>query len=326
MRLKYLMAAALIAAPVAGQAAGYSVITSARVDDSLSSSFIYSGYNTRYDQGVRDDGPYGATHDYAFTACCGGASSGTTTMAPTATASHDQAAMAALGAPATAFARADLGTGQLGVSATGSRYAASGYTWAVSGTALAQFGDSLHFTVAGANAATVTDIGVTIDVHGSLAGYYAFLQSQLVLTSAGYQTAQFLNQISDSLDRGAAITYSSASGWVSYSFSPFTPDHLVFHGVYALYGASQSVDIGEALFANSAGGYSNYANTADLSFQLPDGVSFTSDSGVFLAAAGGVPEPASWAMMLLGFGAAGTAARRRRDALTPAPARLDSSR
>lgn len=47
---------------------------------------------------------------------------------------------------------------------------------------------------------------------------------------------------------------------------------------------------------------------------LPDGLTFTSASGVFLQSPepGGVPEPGTWAMLIAGFGAVGMAARRRR--------------
>jgi hypothetical protein len=44
-------------------------------------------------------------------------------------------------------------------------------------------------------------------------------------------------------------------------------------------------------------------------------VAFDNQSQVFLlgnAAGGGVPEPATWAMMILGFGMIGAALRRRR--------------
>ena len=78
-------------------------------------------------------------------------------------------------------------------------------------------------------------------------------------------------------------------GWQSASFTSYDPLNTRFSGVYAITG---SVDIGHVA-----------------------GVSYTSDSGVFLAgggSVGGVPEPASWALMVAGFGIAGAAARRRR--------------
>ena len=50
---------------------------------------------------------------------------------------------------------------------------------------------------------------------------------------------------------------------------------------------------------------------------LPGGLSYTSESGTFLTGlggvvGGGVPEPATWAMMITGFGLIGMAMRRRR--------------
>ena len=60
-----------------------------------------------------------------------------------------------------------------------------------------------------------------------------------------------------------------------------------------------------------------FGNTSAFRFgDLPAGLSWTSKSGKFLTAlaAPGVPEPASWAMMVAGFAAAGAAVRRRRAA------------
>ena len=58
-------------------------------------------------------------------------------------------------------------------------------------------------------------------------------------------------------------------------------------------------------------------NTSRLSIQAGNG-SFTSDSGALLGfekTPAGVPEPASWAMLIAGFGLVGAAARRRRPAM-----------
>jgi hypothetical protein len=60
----------------------------------------------------------------------------------------------------------------------------------------------------------------------------------------------------------------------------------------------------------------NFGSTASTRFgALPDGLTYSSASGVFLTglSAGGVPEPATWAMMILGFGVIGGAMRRRRE-------------
>ena len=78
------------------------------------------------------------------------------------------------------------------------------------------------------------------------------------------------------------------------------------------------VDIGA--FVNlscSNAGTCDLSHTASLSFApLPNGLSFTSDSGVFLAGlSSGVPEPSTWAMMVIGFAGLGFAGCRRRKAV-----------
>lgn len=56
----------------------------------------------------------------------------------------------------------------------------------------------------------------------------------------------------------------------------------------------------------------DFLSTGTFGIQAAPGVTYTSDSGVFLTAQSpAVPEPASWAMMLTGFGAVGYAIRRR---------------
>ncbi|WP_235976505.1 PEPxxWA-CTERM sorting domain-containing protein [Sandaracinobacteroides hominis] len=67
----------------------------------------------------------------------------------------------------------------------------------------------------------------------------------------------------------------------------------------------------------------DFGHTGSFGFvgALPEGLAIGSASGVFLTAngtptPGGIPEPASWALMILGFGAVGARLRRR----LPAPA------
>ena len=66
----------------------------------------------------------------------------------------------------------------------------------------------------------------------------------------------------------------------------------------------------------------DFGDTSAFAFgALPTGLSFTSASGVFLAGepgVGGVPEPASWAMLIAGFGLVGATMRKRRMAVVSA--------
>jgi PEP-CTERM motif len=111
-------------------------------------------------------------------------------------------------------------------------------------------------------------------------------------------------------------TRNNQTGWVSYSWDVISPGLTQFTGVYALSGISQVLGISNNLSAYASTGASfAYGNTSALSFVLPSNVTFTSASGVFLSAlnpvSNAVPEPATWAMMLLGFGLVGGTMRRR---------------
>ncbi|MGZ3411722.1 MAG: PEP-CTERM sorting domain-containing protein [Xanthobacteraceae bacterium] len=78
-----------------------------------------------------------------------------------------------------------------------------------------------------------------------------------------------------------------------------------------------SIDIGAGLFMNCNSAYfCDLSHTGILSFgALPDGLTYTSDSGVFLegaAATSETPLPATWTMMLAGLTGFGALARRAR--------------
>lgn len=70
-------------------------------------------------------------------------------------------------------------------------------------------------------------------------------------------------------------------------------------------------------FSLSVGGTDitqDFGNTATFSWDLPTGVSAASSSGRFLSEAtpGAVPEPSTWAMLIVGFGLIGASLRSRR--------------
>jgi hypothetical protein len=72
----------------------------------------------------------------------------------------------------------------------------------------------------------------------------------------------------------------------------------------------------ESILRAHSGQDADFSHTASIHFFLPQGVTLTSESGFFegfsTAAVDGVPEPATWALMLAGFGLSGGVLRRRR--------------
>ncbi len=128
--------------------------------------------------------------------------------------------------------RANLATGELGVSAdrTARTKYGDGYD-GVYGTAAAVFSDGLTFSVAGAGQNSLTNIGVSVDLHGSFLtspNGTLYLQNQLQLGEGYFLTKDGF---------GISSNSHQATGWVSYSFSPDTTDHMLFTGTYALRGA-----------------------------------------------------------------------------------------
>lgn len=68
------------------------------------------------------------------------------------------------------------------------------------------------------------------------------------------------------------------------------------------------------------GAVCDFGDTGRFSFgPLADGLSYTPESGTLLSAANapGVPEPASWALMIAGFGLTGAMLRRRWQGASP---------
>lgn len=220
----------------------------------------------------------------------------------------------------------NLSTGKLGANGSTEYYQTA--------QTVARMIDTLTFTVGGANASTVTNIMVKFQLDGALSTPAAHGASGLGTPTASVSDnfsfgsavgAVSFNQVAANRRYGAeyeTLTQSnSQSGWVSYSWDTVSPGMTQFTGVYALSGISQIVGIANNLsgFASTGGSFS-YGSTSALSFILPSNVSFTSASGKFLSAAttgggggtpGAVPEPATWAMMLAGFGLMGAAMRRR---------------
>jgi hypothetical protein len=81
-----------------------------------------------------------------------------------------------------------------------------------------------------------------------------------------------------------------------------------------------SFQLSESLDCSGAFTVCDFGHTSQFGFpSLPAGLAYSSASGAFQiagpASPGGVPEPATWAIMIMGLGLTGTALRRRRAAL-----------
>ena len=254
----------------------------------------------------------------AATDCTLDVSTGTRDNTGTATSAFESVAITSvtpadnLGDPAytargAAYATGNLATGTLGVAASGDylnrRFNTDGQD---GGTGLAQalLDDVLHFTVAGANASTVTNIGVTYTLNGSI--------SSLALgDSAGtLEAALHFGSGNEDVQIGAGnpsytpqVTSSNYSNWFSASFTQLTPNQVVFSGIYQLVGATANIGVQTYLTAQCGVGDScDYSHTAHLTLTDPANVTYTSDSGVFLTqVSSSVPEPATYGVFASGL-------------------------
>ena len=116
----------------------------------------------------------------------------------------------------------------------------------------------------------------------------------------------------------ASTTVNSSStvvGTASWVFTPITPVALTVGDTYYVgaYGAFNYTDTINPVTV--APEISYLYNAYEVGFASPSGSPNDNDHGFFggnVQLAGGVPEPATWAMMGLGFLGAGAAMRRRR--------------
>lgn len=210
-----------------------------------------------------------------------------------------------------ATASADLATGAYAITATGSYYPnqLSGV-----GSSQAVLSDTLDFTVAGATPTTVTDIGVSLSVTGSMTlgttQAYGSEGNTLVLGGGSFSDS-LCAECAGNPTTTAELSGTNIGGWVSYNLSA---DGLDFTGVYALTGPTADLNF-ETYSSDTCVNGATCSYDGAVSLTLPQGVAFTSGSGVFLSGpAVGVPEPTAWAMTILGLASVGALLRRRRSA------------
>lgn len=340
-KLKYLLIGAIAASALSSQAMadttnGYGVATAAGATNVYTGVGAVSAYRTGQDSSFNYTRP-GDVASVQYQNCaaysgnpgavCSGGAFGTNSTDNNLTASSNNVNFtdnigdySGTVASGTASARSDLATGELGAYAYSDVYREFGGGPTFIGAAgFSQFNDTLTFTIAGATASTITNINIVFELDGATAlsgtrGAGAFVTETLYFGDGFAQYAlQDLVGDSDYVRGGDR-------NWVSSSWDFSTPGVVRFSGVYALTGASSVIGINNSLLASvNASSLADFASTSHFRLSTPSNVSFTSASGVFLSGlgggtGGGVPEPATWALMLAGFGLVGSALRRRRGA------------
>lgn len=205
-----------------------------------------------------------------------------------------------------ARAYVDLRSGKMGVLANGSAdgYAAAG----------AFFQDALTFNVAGAGAETITRINATARLHATSVQNAAIYFALCPLSSGCefYASAGFGGQFASALAPGGLTNYYSNRSFAA----SLSGDILTIDWSFDVLGPTSTLKLSAGL--SGYGGYgqnggTDMINTASFAFVLPENVSFASASNQFLRGPA-VPEPASWAMMIVGFALVGAAMRRRQTA------------
>ncbi|WP_375402288.1 PEPxxWA-CTERM sorting domain-containing protein [uncultured Sphingomonas sp.] len=217
---------------------------------------------------------------------------------------------------ADAFASANLATGELKASAATNRPCDQIINCLPTGAyAQAGFSDTLRFTIPGATSTTITSINMAFSSIGE------FINGASPSTLQHILQGTFYNQ---GLSNGAGfnILYQNGSvntgvgGFNTHQITSAIRDNFGITVSYDLYGATPDLSLALTLYAiANDGGIADFGRTARVGLTLPEGVTYTSASGVFLTAVGvpgAVPEPATWASMILGFGLVGGALRRAR--------------
>ncbi|MEY2883371.1 MAG: hypothetical protein RL490_1095 [Pseudomonadota bacterium] len=179
--------------------------------------------------------------------------------------------------------------------------------------------DQFQFNIVGADAATVTRLGLRVYFSGAMAvtGRTEVRLGNRIfgaLTSAGSDVV---------LNSGDFQPFSASGNGFSFPDLPVTRgglgeiagtfDHILYFDVR---GVAPEIVLATNVQAFTASrSLLDFGNSAHIGFVLPSGVTFTSGSGLALtqsAFPSAVPEPASWAMLIAGFGLVGAVQRRRR--------------
>ena len=156
--------------------------------------------------------------------------------------------------------------------------------------------------------------------------FFTATSTSTTLTIAGYDVPASFALVNIMLASSSAPTTNVLGAHFTYTAAPCSPlageGNLGTHGTYDLSfrgGCVGGYDSFAQTFATSIGETYNLSylftlvtNGGRTGTAVPNGLRITAGDAALTAA---VPEPATWAMMLLGFGAIGFQMRRKRGAL-----------
>jgi hypothetical protein len=299
--------------------------------------YFYNVVGGQYPLGY--PGPYSSQGDTGVYSHSGNSlssltSTGTTDTTGNATSAYDSiSGVDVSGGAASAYTGASLVNGSLHATASGAFDGVyQGEDVYSGGGGQADFYDTLTFNVAGADASTVTDFTVDFNIDGSATSardaIYGsqFMGMNYTFSLGGTdfnQGARWAPYAGGTGENGPVPVYiggvSVNNGYGNLTLVGIdqisdTPDDTQFQVTYQLIGSSITAGVFDGLSLGCEDGVScDWLNTSSVSFKLPENVTMTSASGAFLTAPTGVPEPVTWAMMLVGFGAVGASLRGRRE-------------
>jgi hypothetical protein len=203
-----------------------------------------------------------------------------------------------------------LATGNTGISMVSGAGGSSTETELGAGAILE---DGLTFQVAGGGSA---DIGIQLSLNGSVNVPADGSYTQSILMDLGAAQLQWAAGYVNSNNGIPTSTIEAGTeNWVSYTTPVQTPTGLVFDGILSVTsGQDLQFFLNQQLTCN-VGATCNFADPLSISLNLPAGVTFTSDSGVFLSQAqpaSPVPEPGAFGLTATCLLAAVALSRRTR--------------
>lgn len=168
--------------------------------------------------------------------------------------------------------------------------------------------------------ASTPALAATITVTGTFSGTFNNSSFNQPATFTGINTQG--NSGQQGFDTYLLDSLSIFSGNVNYTFNP-TGAPFYFYNGQGISGIADGVNSNVFRFDTATGAFIATDNTtfavtnaSGMNFSGTNGVTFTGGNGIASSISAAVPEPATWAMMILGFGVLGGALRRRQKGVT----------